>query len=707
MRRFTLFVLISLLLPAIGLAADSGNENRPNIVLINLDDADLDLMSPQTIASRFPNMNHLVTDGLYFSNLHVTTPKCGPSRACLLRGQYAHRTGIRVNNPNNAYGNGMQGGMPEYILRGYMEEEMSVWVKRAGYRTMLVGKYLNGDFVAGVPPGWDDYYNSLGGSYFDTKRYTNRNNSAGNFEQLAPGVYRTRAEAEDAVSLIQQHVDSGRNQPFFLYVAPFAPHHPAAKSTGGAAELPYSKWWSKAVVPFSKDRVEFDFSDKTSVLNHLQPLNENGKELADSLYRDRLRTTRSVDDLYGNLMASLEANDLLDNTYVMVTSDNGFQLGHQRMIGKGNNYDRSTRVPLYVTGPNVARGKQAKHLLAHVDITATILDLAGATAPVPQDGQSFVPLLEQPGAVEARQWRDPVLVQNWESKASQSATGEKIFVVASGLRLFDAIYTEWADGTSEYFDLASDPHQLDNLYPTLPNLEQQALQVLLRQSKSEMLPVTSVSTPLRQNEVVTAQTVLAGLAEDDQGIRSVKLTIRDLRSRDYWDGQGWTDQYTRVTAELAQPGHQISVWRYHHLPPEAKQARKIVVWARSYSETGQFDPFPVKRQMTITSNGPIGHILYPTPGEQLPGPFTVRGDYGSGHEIENVRVVLLRLADRKYWDGNEWTSDWSYINPSLGSDEWELEVDVEPGDYFLSSRLQSSDSIQGVPAKLSFRVTED
>ncbi len=209
MRRFAFVGLLILLLPGTGLRAGHPNDDRPNIILINLDDADLDLMSPGTIASRFPSMHRLVTDGLYFSNLHVTTPKCGPSRACLLRGQHAHRTGIRINNPNNAYSNGMQGGMPEYILRGYMEEELSVWVKRAGYRTMLVGKYLNGDFVQGIPPGWDDYYNSLGGSYFETNRYTNRNNPAGRFEQLAPGVYRTRAEAEDAVGLIQQLVDSG------------------------------------------------------------------------------------------------------------------------------------------------------------------------------------------------------------------------------------------------------------------------------------------------------------------------------------------------------------------------------------------------------------------------------------------------------------------------------------------------------------------
>ncbi len=702
MSRFFFLGLLVLCIPGVCL----GTDGQPNIIVINLDDADLDLLSPGTINSRFPNMGRLVTDGLFFSNLHVTTPICGPSRACLFRGQHAHRTGIRVNDSNNNNHNGFEGGMADYILRGNMEEDLSVWVKRAGYRTMLVGKYLNGGFVQGVPPGWDDYYASLGGAYFNTTRYTNRSHPKGRYEQLEPGVYRTAAEAEDAVALIQSHVDSGDSNPFFLYLAPFAPHAPAAAAVGGAVQEPYTRWWSKAVVPFARDRFEADFSDKTSVLKQLQPFNEHRTETANSIYRERLRTILSVDDMFGLLMDKLEATDLLDNTYIIVTSDNGYQLGHHRMIGKGNNYDRSTRVPLYVIGPDVVQGVQAGHLLAHIDITATVLELAKATATVPQDGKSFLPLLEDPASVDAPQWRDPVLIQNWESRMLDVNSAKKYYIVTSGLRFFDAVYTEWADGTSEYYDLAVDPYQLDNTYDDLPVLEQEGLRALLRQSKSEMVPDTSIAHPLFYNELISDQTVVTGLAEDNKGVASVKLTIRDVVTRQFWDGENWSDNYARVTANLKRPGQPISVWRYSKLPPANHTNRTIAIWARTYSDDREHDPLPASRIMRIAAVGPVGKILYPPKGETISGPFTARGNYGSDQDIQKVRVVLLRLSDQMYWNGTTWTSEWTAVQASLSPQQWKYEIDVAPGNYFISSRLHNSQAMQQIPAKSYFTITD-
>ncbi len=706
MSRFAALCLIILFLPGVSLGSGGESDDRPNIILINLDDADLDLLAPETIVSRFPSMGRLVTDGLFFSNLHVTTPICGPSRACLLRGQYAHRTGIRVNDSHNPNHNGFAGGMPDYIERGHTEEELSVWMKRAGYRTMLIGRYLNGKLVQGVPPGWDDYYFSLGGSYYETWRYTNRSNLEGQFEQLDPGVYRTAAEAEDAVGLIQNHLDSGEDSPFFLYLAPLAPHQPATNAVGGASEDPYSRWWTKAVVPFAPDKHERDFSDKTSVFESIEALNEPREEYVNSVYRDRLRSTRSFDDMFGLLMDKLESEDLLDSTYVIVTSDNGFQLGHQRMIGKGNNYDRSTRVPLYIIGPNVAQAERAEHLLAHIDITATVLELAGASATVPQDGKSFVPLLENPTTVEPSQWRDPVLIQNWESRVLPGGDGQRVHVVASGLRMFDAIYTEWADGTREYFDLESDPYQLENTYGDLPGLEQEALKILLRDSKSEMVPITSIAKPLTHDKVVSDQFVISGLAEDNDGISEVRLTIRDIQTRQYWDGEQWSDDFARVSAEIKRPGQQISVWRYSNLPPAGDAPRSIVVWARSYTEDYQYDLFPANRRMQIAPLNPQGEILYPTPGEKMTGPFKIQGNHGLNQDIQRVHLVVLRLSDRKYWNGSHWTSQWASVRPSVGRDDWEYEIDVAPGAYFISSRLQNSHAVQKVPAKSHFVVDD-
>ena len=89
----TLLVLAGICAPVTAQTA----EEKPNIVLINLDDADAELLSDETLSIRFPNLEALANKGLRFTNTHSTSPLCGPSRACLLRGQYAHNTNIFIN----------------------------------------------------------------------------------------------------------------------------------------------------------------------------------------------------------------------------------------------------------------------------------------------------------------------------------------------------------------------------------------------------------------------------------------------------------------------------------------------------------------------------------------------------------------------------------------------------------------------------------
>ena len=111
----TLLVLAGICAPVTAQTA----EEKPNIVLINLDDADAELLSDETLSIRFPNLEALANKGLRFTNTHSTSPLCGPSRACLLRGQYAHNTNIFINEPNADVANGMPGGMRLYREQGF------------------------------------------------------------------------------------------------------------------------------------------------------------------------------------------------------------------------------------------------------------------------------------------------------------------------------------------------------------------------------------------------------------------------------------------------------------------------------------------------------------------------------------------------------------------------------------------------------------
>ena len=197
-----------LTMPILG-SPSSAAETKPNI-----DDADYDLIGDPALDAYFPNIRvHLRDAGVRLTNLHVTTPLCGPSRVSLLRGQYAHNTGVLANSAESGY----PGGFGVSYDNGYSSDDLSIWMQRSGYTTMLVGKYLHKDFpdASGggtyVPPGWDEFYATLGGRYYDFLQLINgrRVRRASNY----PAGFRTDIERNQALALLREHTDDG---PMFI-----------------------------------------------------------------------------------------------------------------------------------------------------------------------------------------------------------------------------------------------------------------------------------------------------------------------------------------------------------------------------------------------------------------------------------------------------------------------------------------------------------
>ena len=323
--------------------------DRPNVVLINLDDADYRMFAPELL-ELYPNIQRLSAKSISFTNLHVTTPFCGPSRASLFRGQYAHRTGVRVNIPESPLSLGFKGGYKEFLRQKHHEDELGVWMKRAGYRTMMIGKYHHNGFDFRKPPGWDDFYMSNGGRYQGTYRFTTKDNPAGVNSQNDEDVYRTDQETDDAVRLIREHakrkqhlgvVESSRrrgrslsDQPFFLYVAPLAPHRPVGRDfTKMVDKKKYGQWRPELRISPTPEFDESQMSDKP-LHRQSPPYSAQEIEVLQSEYLSRARAVKSVDDMVGRLMAVLDECDLTNSTYVFFTSDNGYQLGQHRLHHK-------------------------------------------------------------------------------------------------------------------------------------------------------------------------------------------------------------------------------------------------------------------------------------------------------------------------------------------------------------------------------------
>ena len=579
-------VLISALLTSPGLS-ENGLAQNPNIILINFDDADSEMLEVPYSHINYPNINDVADSGITFTNLHVTTPFCGPSRACLYRAQYAHNTGIRVNDSSDPKSHGFDGGFGYYDDHDYFQNDLSTWMQDAGYRTMLVGKFLHHDFRPIVPSGWDDFYSYLGNRYWDTWKFTNEDAHDGAFEQLPANLYRTTAETLDAVRLIEQHVQRNDGRPFFLNVNPFGPHNAAADSPG-RVDFKMRHWWPNIRIPSAPSFNEESISDKRGFYRGLPKLQPELIQELHGRYRERALALRSCDDMVGEIRRTLDRLNLDDNTYIMITSDNGFTLGHHRAYGKGTSLDRSTRVPLYVMGPGVPKGSKANHLMAHIDIGPTIVELAHGSVPSFVDGRSFSKLLTPTGIADSASFRNAVLIENWSQFL---VFGQEAETASTALRTTDMIYTEWANGDKDFFDLRFDPDQLNNTYAVLNPATKEFFANWLRKLKNpNQKSKARFSVPFEEFEQLTIGQGLRGLAEDSIGVEQVRLAVYDLERELYWNGQQWQPNFFLLQAELENPGGQITFWNYDQMPDGDNATSGFkAAWVWSYDRNFRHD----------------------------------------------------------------------------------------------------------------------
>jgi arylsulfatase A-like enzyme len=440
-------------------------DGRPNVVLIVADDLDANL--PEMM----PAVNALLREeGTTFANAFVTDPSCGPSRASLLRGQYVHNHEVFSNG-------GEYGGFARFYRLGHESSTIATWLQEAGYRTALIGKYLNyypdGAAPDHVPPGWDEWYGLVSTKYFRF-RY-NDNGRLGRTEDV-PAAYQTDVLAERAQAFVRETVPTG--EPFFLYIAPKAPHDPATPAPRHADAVPAAR------APRDPSFNEEDVADKPDYMRALPPRNERQLAELDERYRRRLRTMLAVDELIAGLVETLAETGILENTYFFFTSDNGHFLGEHRLShGKGLAYDGSLRVPLLVRGPGVAAGRSEGRLVNNADLAPTIAALAGVEVPDFVDGRSLTPLLH---GEETPVWRQVTLVEDiaklYKTENESAATaeperggeddeeaeneeldgGRSAVPAYRALRALDWLYVAYETGERELYDLRADPYQLEN-----------------------------------------------------------------------------------------------------------------------------------------------------------------------------------------------------------------------------------------------------
>jgi N-acetylglucosamine-6-sulfatase len=428
-KPFGAALVILLCLLGAQAAAGAPPASRPNVVIILTDDQHVGTLWAMPNVQRY-----LVQQGVEFQDAFVSNSLCCPSRSTILTGLYSHTTGVYSNRPpfGAAWGFRKSGGE---------RQTLAIWMKRAGYRTALIGKYLNA-FHDPPPVGWDVWRSFLGGIGY----YNYRLSVAGRVKHARE--YSTDYFANQALRFV-----AASRQPFFLYLAPAAPHEPAtppARYAHSFATLP----------PYRSPAIGENVSDKPAYIraHHHVPTQAEINRFRRRQYQALL----AVDDLVGRLVRSLAARGELKDTVIVFMSDNGVAWGEHRLAAaeKIVPYESSIRVPLVIRYDPLTHNaaRRDRHMVANVDLAPTLAALAGVRHP-PLEGLSLVPLLKasSPQRPPRQPWRTKLLLEGFGGLHGNDP--QQSFC---GVRARDWKYILNSSGEPELYDLKRDPYELQN-----------------------------------------------------------------------------------------------------------------------------------------------------------------------------------------------------------------------------------------------------
>ncbi len=436
--------------PDAALAGDSP-PRQPNIVLILADDlgwTDLGCMGSRYYET--PHIDRLAAQGMTFTSFCVSQ-NCAPTRAALLSGQYAPRTGVySVGTLARGKADDRLLVPPENVTRLPLDKvTVAEALRRAGYATGMFGKWHLGD-GADYHPSRRGFQEAIvtSSSHF---HFTTRPPS-----DVPPGTYLADYLTDRAVDFMTRH----REEPFFLYLPHFAVHVPLQ----------------------AKPELIAKYENKPPAGGHSHPVYA---AMIDSLDQSVGRILQALDDL-----------KLADNTLVIFTSDNGGVGGYAvpgttqtkgttdnspLREGKGTLYEGGIRVPMLMRWPTRIRpGSRCNAPTAHVDLYPTLLHVAGAQVPSDYvlDGVSLHPLWrdpQQPLPRDALYWHFPGYLEAYIREATWRTT--PVSVIRSGdYKLLEFL----EDGRLELYDLRTDLGERHNLAGAQPELARRLREQLHR-----------------------------------------------------------------------------------------------------------------------------------------------------------------------------------------------------------------------------------
>lgn len=432
---------------------------KPNIVFVLADDFSMNLIGKAVLHESMPHVEAMMQDGISFSRYFVTDSLCCPSRSSIFTGKLPHDTGVFTNS-------GDDGGFAAFVKNGNTPETFAVALQKAGYKTAMMGKYLNGyEPTKDAPPkGWDEW-DVAGNGYPQFNYDLNENGKVVHFGKDASD-YLT-----DVVSgLGQDFIKANASGPFFLEIATFAPHAPYVPAPRNANDFPGLSLDRAAPYGARPD------ASAPQWLKQIKPLGKPAMARMDEAFRMRVQSDEAIDKMIGGIEALLKQLHLDQNTYIVFSGDNGYHMGEYSLRpGKMTPFDTDIEVPLIITGPGVKAGATVTAIAENIDLCPTFTELGGAAASagLQPDGHSLVALLD---GSAPKAWRNEALIEHHhpprdpsDPDVQEGPSGNPPSYEA--IRMPDALYVEYGapQNDAAYYDLKTDPLELRNTVKSLPS----------------------------------------------------------------------------------------------------------------------------------------------------------------------------------------------------------------------------------------------
>jgi hypothetical protein len=358
---------------------------------------------------------------------------------------------------------------------------------------------------------------------------------------------------------------------------------------------------------------------------------------------------------------------------------------------------------LIATGPGVNNQQFGNHLIAHLDICPTILQLAGAAIPSSVDGKSFADLIGQPNRSNEANWQRSIMIENW---ADKFLIGNRFPVVYTAERYYDEIYVSWSNGQREYYDLSTDPYQLDNQFDSLSDTAKAQLASSLRSfRKQDVRPTITMTSPERGADV-TDRIRFAGIMEDDSAAVASLLTIKSFRTGRYFNGNYWQEDPVQITIPGADPGSNVNDWEetVELFSETTNNIDYLQSWVRSIDDSGRVGPAVWStniirgKSMFARFNPTVNGKTFQYTTQQING-------FIGAYPDTKIRIAVYNRQTGQYFNGTTFQDDYVRLDADLlPNRRWQRKLNLPSGSYRIFLRATSGKFYQRPTFKADIRV---